>query len=100
MTTPVKIHRNQKNKALLIGKRGEIAAWTIVRTATRSFNHQAPFPVAIVQFESGERAIGQIVDYIEADLKSGTIVEAVLRRAGTEDKTGVISYSIKFKPVN
>lgn len=98
MTTPVKILRNNKNKSALIGKSGKIIAWTIVRTAARNFNHQAPYPVAIVQFESGERVIGQVVDWVEGDLKTGTTVEAVLRRAGTEDKRSVISYSIKFRP--
>lgn len=99
MTTPVKIHRNQKFISLLIGKRGIITTWTIVRTASRKFNHQAPFPVVIAKLENGERVMGQLVDFADENLKSGQEVEVVLRRTGTEDKADVISYSIKFRPV-
>lgn len=99
MTTPVKIHRHQKKTAFLIGKKGKIVVWTIIRVATKFFSSQAPYPVAIVKLENGEQIIGQLVDWQEEDLKKGREVVAVLRRSHTEDKESVITYTIKFKPL-
>lgn len=99
MSTPVKIHRNQKQKTSLIGKKGKIVIWTMIRIAAKLFNQQAPYPVVIVKLENGEKVIGQLVDWTPEDLVPGRSVEAVLRRTGIEDKESVISYSIKFKPL-
>jgi uncharacterized OB-fold protein len=99
MTTPVKIHRHQKETASLIGKKGKIVVWTIIRIATKLFSSQAPYPVAIVKLEQGDQVIGQLVDWEEKDLKKGQKVVAVLRRSHTEDKESVITYTIKFKPL-
>ena len=99
MTTPVKIHRHQKKTAILIGKKGKIVAWTMIRVATKLFNQQAPYPVVIVRLENNEQAIGQLVDWQNEDLRIGKEVIAVLRRCGIEDTEGVIAYSIKFRPL-
>ena len=98
MTTPVKIHRRQKELTTSIGRKGKIEVWTIVRVAAKLFNHQAPYPIVIVKHDNGEKSIGQLVDWQEKDLKAGQEVVAVLRRSGTEDKEGVINYTIKFRP--
>jgi uncharacterized OB-fold protein len=99
MTTPVKIHRHQKQTAVLIGKKGKIVVWTMIRVATKLFNHQAPYPVVIVRLENGEQAIGQLVDWQQEDLQIEREVVAVLRRAYIEDKESVITHTIKFKPL-
>lgn len=99
MTTPVKIHRHQKETTALIGKKGNIVVWTIIRIATKLFSSQAPYPVVIVKLENGEQVIGQLVDWDEEDLKVNRPVIAVLRRSHTEDKESVITYSIKFRPL-
>lgn len=99
MSTPVKIHRNQKKKTAMIGKKGRIVVWTMIRIAAKFFNHQAPYPVVIVKLENNEQVIGQLVDWEDRDLATGRDVIAVLRRTGIEDKECVISYSIKFKPL-
>ena len=99
MMTPVKIHRHQKETTSLIGKKGKIVVWTIIRIATKLFSSQAPYPVVIVKLENGEQIIGQLVDWQEEDLKVGRLVIAVLRRSHTEDKESVITYTIKFRPI-
>lgn len=100
MNTPVKIHRHQKETTALIGKKGKIVVWTIIRIATKLFSSQAPYPVAIVKLDhEGRHVIGQLVDWEDEDLKKGRQVVAVLRRSWTEDKENVITYTIKFRPV-
>lgn len=99
MTTPVKIHRHQKKTTSLIGKKGKIIVWTIIRIATKLFSSQAPYPVVIVRLNGDGQIIGQLVDWEEKDLKKGRKVIAVLRRSCTEDKESVISYTIKFRPI-
>lgn len=99
MTSPVKLWRRQKNTAALIGKKGEILQWTMIRVPAKSFMDQAPYPVVIVKMQNGENMIGQLVDWQKKDLKVGKEVVSVLRRLRTELKEDVIYYNIKFKPL-
>lgn len=98
-TSPVKLWRRQKNTSALIGKKGKILQWTIIRVPAKSFMDQAPYPVIIVEMQNGENMIGQLVDWQQKDLKAGKEVIAVLRRLRTEQKEDVIYYNIKFKPL-
>ena len=99
VTSPVKLWRRQKDVSSLIGKKGEILQWTIIRVPARSFVDQAPYPVVIVKMQNGESMIGQLVDWEEKDLMVGRDVISVLRRLRTEDKEDIIYYNIKFKPL-
>lgn len=99
VTSPVKLWRRQKNTATLIGKKGKILQWTLIRVPAKSFMDQAPYPVVIVKMQNGENMIGQLVDWQEKDLKVGKEVISVLRRLRTELKEDVIYYNIKFKPL-
>ena len=98
-TSPVKLWRRQKNTSSLIGKKGKILLWTIIRVPAKSFVDQAPYPVVIVKMQNGENMIGQLVDWQEKDLIFGREVVSVLRRLCTEEKEAVIYYNIKFKPL-
>lgn len=99
VTSPVKLWRRQKNVASLIGKKGKILLWTMIRVPAKSFMDQAPYPVVIVEMQNGENMIGQLVDWQKKDLVIGKEVIAVLRRLRTEDKDDIIYYNIKFKPL-
>lgn len=99
VTSPVKLWRRQKNVSILIGKKGKILQWTIIRTPAKSFVDQAPYPVVIIKIQNGENMIGQLVDWQEKDLTVGRGVVAVLRRLRTEGKEDIIYYNIKFKPL-
>jgi len=99
VTSPVKLWRRQENTTSLIGKRGKILQWTMIRIPAKSFMDQAPYPVVIVKMQNGENMIGQLVDWQKKDLVAAREVIAVLRRLGTEGKEDVIYYNIKFKPL-
>jgi hypothetical protein len=96
MISPVKIWRNQKKIATLVGVRGKIVSWTIISVPLSAFADQAPYPVVIVELEDKTRMTGQLVDWSQKDLAAGTKVKAVIRRLVKPDADGVIQYGIKF----
>lgn len=97
--TPVKIWRRTEGVAQLIGKRGTIESFTIIRVAPTGFSQHTPFPVVLIKLASGKKLMGQLVDFQELDFVPGRKVIAVLRRLRTEGKKDVISYVIKFRPL-
>lgn len=99
MESPVKIWRNQKNTAKLLGKTGTIVSWTIIRVPPGEFMDQAPYPVVLVEFEDGTRIEVQLVDWQEKQLTFGSKVQTVVRRVTHPDPDGVIPYGIKVKPI-
>lgn len=99
MISPVKIWRRQKKIRQYLGKTGRILTWTRIQVAASDFKHQVPYPVVLVEFKNKERAVGQLVDYQEKDLKIGTKVISVLRRVRRNNREEIISYGLKFKPV-
>ena len=98
ITTPVKLWRRQKNVSGLIGVKGKILNFTVIRVPAKAFIKEAPYPVVIVELDKGEKMIGQLVDWEEKDLKKGRKVVAVLRKSFPVDYESIISYNIKFKP--
>jgi uncharacterized OB-fold protein len=98
IATPVKLWRRQKNVAGLIGVRGKILNFTIIRVPAKAFMKEAPYPVVIVELENKQKMVGQLVDWVASDLKIGKKVVAVLRRTFTADPENIIFYNIKFKP--
>lgn len=100
MISPVKIWRRQKEIRKMLGKKGRILAWTNIHTAGADFKKYAPYPVVLVEFENKERVYGQLVDWEKKDLGIGRKVISVLRKVRMPSKEGIITYGIKFKPVN
>lgn len=99
MQSPVKIWRNQKNIAALVGKTGTILTWTLVRVPPGDFTDQAPYPVVLLELEGGKRITCQLVDYDTKDLVFGQKAITVIRRVTHPDPDGVIPYGIKAKPM-
>jgi uncharacterized protein len=99
MTTPVKIWRNQKKLIGLIGKKGKLISWTIIRVPPANFEDQAPYPVALIRLEDKKTIIAQVADFVESDLKFGQKVEIVIRRRSQPEASEVIPYCIKAKPI-
>ncbi len=99
MLSPVKIWRNQKKVAALLGKEGKIISWTIVRVPPAEFSDQAPYPVVIVALSGGGRIMAQLVDPTEEKSRIGMKVVTVIRRVTHPDPDGVIPYGIKVKPL-
>ena len=99
MKSPVKIWRNQRNIAQLLGKTGTIVSWTLVRVPPGDFMDQAPYPVVLVELDGGKRIEAQLVDWNETHLAFGTKVKTVIRCVMHPDPDGVIPYGIKVKPI-
>ncbi len=110
MVSPVKVWRNQKKTARLIGKTGTIVAFTLVRVPPSDFTNQAPYPVVIVDLAGGEpfvrqpadqgkRITAQLVDWEDKHLVVGQPVVTVVRRIMEPTCDGVIYYGIKVKPI-
>lgn len=99
MISPVKIWRNQKKIASLLGLKGELFSYTKIFTPPSGFESQAPYVVAIVKLGNGKRYTAQLVDWEEKHLKIGQKIITVLRITRDLGTEGVIPYGIKFKPV-
>lgn len=98
MNSPVKIWRNQKKIQSLLGKKGKIVSWTIVRVPPAGFSDQAPYPVVVVALEGGT-ITAQLVDYQEKHLAFGQKVVTIIRRVTQPNTEGIIPYGIKVKPI-
>jgi uncharacterized OB-fold protein len=99
MISPVKVWRNQKYVARMLGKTGVIRSWTIIRLPPADFGYQAPYPVVIVSLDNGESIVAQMVDYNTQDLQIGRQVITVVRRTVQVKTDDVVPYGIKVKPL-
>lgn len=96
--SPVKIWRNQKNIAKILGKTGIIESYTTIYVPPSGFEGQAPYAVVLVNL-GNSKMVAQLVDFEKEDLTMGRKVIAVLRRVKDSGKEGVIPYGIKFRPI-
>ena len=99
MISPVKIWRRQKEIRNLLGKTGQIITWTIIYTPGLEFKRFAPYPVAMIELESGEKITAPVVDYEKKDLKVGKKVRVILRKVREGDNEDVLVYGIKVKMI-
>ncbi len=97
MHSPVKLWRNQKHTHALLGRRGVIVSWTIIRVPPDGFSNQAPYPVVVVELEDKTRITAQLVDWEESECRIGQPVETILRRISEPSSEGVIPYGVKVK---
>jgi len=100
MLSPVKIWRNQKKVASLIGKKGTIVSWTFIRVPPADFSSLAPYQVALIVFDEGGSMMAQVVDCETKHLKKGQRVITVIRRVTKASDDGVIPYGIKVVPID
>lgn len=99
MSSPVTVWRHHKNIRNYLGKKGKVLVWTKVFVAPAGFEHEAPYFVAIVEFEDKQRMPLQVVDFEGTELKINQKIVAVVRRLGKVKLDEVIEYGIKAKPV-
>lgn len=99
MNSPVKIWRNQKRMQSLLGKTGVIVTWTVIYVPPEGFSSFAPYPLAVVLLETGEKITSQLVDFNQEDLHVNQKVKTVLRRVMEPSTDGVIPYGIKVTPI-
>ncbi|MBI2338062.1 hypothetical protein HYU95_02665 [Candidatus Daviesbacteria bacterium] len=106
MSSPVTVWRHHKNIKNYLRKVGKIIVWTKVFIAPAGFEHEAPYFVAIVEFNpsagsglAGTRMPLQLVDFEEKDLKPNAKIITVVRKLGKVKLDEVIEYGIKAKPI-
>lgn len=99
MSSPVTVWRHHKNIRNYLGKTGKIIVWTKVFVAPAGFEHEAPYFVAMVEFEDKKRMPLQVVDFEGEDLKKNQKIVTVVRRLGKVKLDEVIEYCIKAKPI-
>lgn len=97
MISPVKIWRHQKKIRKVLGSTGKIVSFTKIHVPPAGFISQAPYVVAIAEFQNGERFTAQLVEWNEENLTVGQKIVTVLRRTREADAEGVIPYGVKFK---
>lgn len=97
MSSPVTVWRHHKNIRNYLNKRGKVVVWTRVFVAPAGFEHEAPYFVAIVEFEDKKRMPLQIVDFEGEGLKRNQKIVTVVRRLGKVKLDEVIEYGIKAK---
>lgn len=100
MISPVKVWRNQKKITKMLGRRGKVIAWTIVRVPPSGFSYIAPYIVAVVRLAGGRNIIAQVVDCELNAIEFGTKVVTIIRRTSKPQDAEVIPYGIKVKPTN
>lgn len=84
MQSPIKVWRQNFRQYQNLGKTGRIVSFTCAAVCS-----------VIVEFEDGQKTVGQLVS--ESEAKIGAKVIGVLRRIETEDCQGIVEYGIKFK---
>jgi uncharacterized OB-fold protein len=99
MVSPVKIWRNQKKIASLIGKQGAIVSWTSIRVPPADYSNLAPYAVALIALDDGGMMMAQLVDCDMEDVKKGQRVVTVIRRMTHSSDDGVIPYGVKAVPI-
>ena len=77
---------------------GEIMTWTIIRVAPPGFERQTPYIMAIIRLTEGATIESEIKSCKEGAIYYNMPVEAVIRRIGEPDPSGVIRYGVKFVP--
>lgn len=109
--SPVKIWRNQKYIATMLGREGTIVSWTIIRVPPGGFSSLAPYPVVVVDLVGGGRITAQLVDPPArppageagevgwSENLFGMKVRVVVRRISEPSTEGIIPYGIKVKPI-
>jgi len=94
-----KCRRDGKIEPFRFSGNGEIASYTIIRTAPSGFEKQTPYAVAIIKLEEGPSITGQVVGDINA-VEIGKLVRPVFRRMYEDGDCGLINYGIKFELVD
>ena len=79
--------------------KGIIHTFTVIRAAPAGFEIYAPYIMAIVDLEEGARVVSQVVDCRPDEVDIGMPVEACFRKIREENKSGLILYGFKFRPV-
>jgi len=91
--------RKGKTKEHRFAGKGKVFSFTVVRTPPSGFELYIPYIMAIVELDEGARVVSQIVDCSPEEVEIGMPVESCFRKIREENKSGLILYGFKFRPV-
>ncbi|MBC8074719.1 MAG: Zn-ribbon domain-containing OB-fold protein [Chloroflexales bacterium] len=83
----------------MLGGRGEVWSFSVLRQAPTGFEQLAPYPLALVQLDEGPLVTAQLTDCVEDEIAIGMRVEMVTRRLADTGEDGLLIYGYKFRPV-
>ncbi len=78
--------------------RGEVYSFTTVHQAPAGFEHEAPYPLAMIRLEEGPLVTAQLTDVGDTPVEIGMPVEMVTRRLRSDGERGMLVYGYKFRP--
>ena len=77
---------------------GRVIAYTITRQLGSSFRQFRSMAFGLVELDNGVKVLGQLVDFMDDQLRDGARVRMVIRRLKEDGRDGVIFYGYKFAP--
>lgn len=89
--------RRQRATRHILGTKGTILTWTWVHVSSAAYKHLTPYPVALIELETGERTYGQLVDYEDVDIHIGQQVVATLRILKKTKPEDIVAYGVTFR---
>lgn len=98
MSNAIYCWRSSKERYRFLNRQGKILSLTEIYTPVGAVKDDFPYFVALVKFDNGERALGQIVSE-NFFPKIGNKVIGVLRRLQKPQKKDVVEYGVKFKVI-
>ncbi len=78
---------------------GKIHSYTIIRVPPEGFKLYVPYIIAVVEMDEGAKVLSQVVDCEPKDVKIGMKVQTCFRKIRSEEKSGLVLYGFKFKPL-
>lgn len=97
MKSPVKVWRNQGKDRRILGQKGTVISWSVVRVPPRGYEDQAQYVLCVVRLDNGEVLTAMLVDGLYRLPNIGSTVRTVLRRTVSGDVDGVIPYGVKVQ---
>ena len=92
-----KCRRRGKLEDVFLSGLGEIISFTIVRSAPRGFEKQAPYIIGIIKLNDGPTTAAQIINNEQIEI--GKKVRMVFRRVFEDGESGLLHYGFKFELV-
>ncbi len=78
--------------------RGKLLSYTVIYKPPEGFEKHAPIIYGLIQLDNGAVIEAQLTDVSPENLRTGMILEAVLRKIREDGEHGIIEYGLKFRP--
>ena len=93
-----KCRRRGKLEEITLSGLGEILSFTIIKSAPKGFEKQAPYTIGIIKLDEGPTLSAQIVN--SSCVEIGKKVKMVFRKTYEDGDSGLIHYGFKFELID